>query len=168
MIIVFYFLYISHSKSKFTMKIYKEKELNQMPLEKRFGPPNLQKSLKDKLFDYLMKLQQSAAQLKMNHWQTESFAEHKATDGFVDAIYASMDAIAESTMGEFGRPKMNTVNLTVSDINITSTKWVLESLKSETSEIIAELKTTEYEGLLALVGDFDGELKKVMYLTTLS
>ena len=124
-------------------------------------------SLNDKIFSYLLKLQQHAAQLRMNHWQTESFAEHKATDGFIGAIYDFVDSLAESSMGEFGRPRISTVNLSVSDMSTTSTKWVLENIKEETLEILSELKVTEYEGLLALVGDFDAELKKVMYLITL-
>lgn len=132
--------------------------------------PNIEspeKSLNSKIFDYILKLKQCSVQLKMNHWQTESYAEHKATDSFVGAIDDFADALAESTMGELGRPRINTFTLTISDRSITSSKWVLESIKSETDELINELRVTEFEGLLALAGDFDVELKKTLYLITL-
>ena len=130
-------------------------------------PDEVQLSLKDKIFSYLINLQGYSLQLRMNHWQTESFAEHKATDKAISSINKFVDELGESSMGEFGRPKINNTHVSVSDRNITSTKWVLESIKSETNEIIAELKVTEFEGLLALVGDFDAELKKYLYLITL-
>ena len=126
-----------------------------------------EKSLNSKIFEYLLNLQKCAVQLRMNHWQTESYAEHMATDGFITVITAFVDALGESTIGELGRPKINTVNLTISDRSITSTKWVLESIKTETDELVNELRVTEFEGLLALVGDFDAELKKALYLITL-
>lgn len=138
-----------------------------MTLNRWEGVEPLQKSLKDKIFDYLMNLQKWEIQLRINHWQTDSYAEHKATDTAIGGIHSFVDALGESAMGEFGRPKINTNHITISDRNITSTKWVLESIKTETSEILSELKTTEYEGLLALVGDFDAELKKYLYLITL-
>ena len=135
-----------------------------MPVNRWDSP---QKSLKDKIFDYIIKLNQAALQLRINHWQTESYAEHKATDKFIGEIYSFIYSLAESTMGEMGRPKFNTTHLSVSDLSITSTKWVLESIKNDTFEILAELKVTDYEGLLSLTADFDLKLKKVIYLITL-
>ena len=126
-----------------------------------------EKSLNSKIFDYLLNLQKCAIQLRMNHWQTESYAEHMATDAFIGEINGFVDALGESTIGELGRPRINTVTLNISDRSITSTKWVLESIKSETDELVNELRVTEFEGLLALVGDFDAVLKKALYLITL-
>lgn len=126
-----------------------------------------EKSLSSRIFEYILGLQKSATQLKMNHWQTESYAEHKANDKFVKILLNFADDFAEAAMGELGRPKINTFPMTISDRSITSTKWVLENIKSETNEIIQELRISEFEGLLALVGDFDAELKKAIYLITL-
>lgn len=126
-----------------------------------------QNPLNDKIFEYLMRLQQQANQLRMNHWQTESYAEHKATDELIGEVYSFVDELAESTMGQFGRPKINTTHLTVSDIGITSTKWVIESICADTEEMLAELKVTPHEGLIALTGDFHAVVKKFLYLITL-
>ena len=136
----------------------------------RFGAPrDLEptKSLNSLIFEYISKLQQASLQLRMNHWQTESYAEHKATDGFIGELNDFIDSLGESTIGELGRPRINTQTLTVSDINITSTKWVIESIKTETQKIIEELRVSEFEGLLALLGDFDAVVKKTAYLITL-
>lgn len=119
----------------------------------------------NKVFDYIFALHQCAAQLKVNHWQTTSYAEHKATDAFIKVLHKTADELAESAMGEFGRPKINSTHITVTDNTITSTRWTLDTIKQKTEEISEEVK--EFAGLLAIVDDFDAELKKAMYLATL-
>lgn len=126
-----------------------------------------QKLLVDKLFEFILQLQQGAAQLKMNHWQTKNYAEHKITDNFINTIIKYIDKIAETTIGELGRPKINTTHLTISDNSITSTIWVLNLLKQYTQNIIEEIRLTKYEGILDLLGEFDAKLKKTIYLSSL-
>ena len=126
-----------------------------------------EQSLINKIFTFILVLQQAALQLKMNHWQTISFSEHKSTDAFVKVLHKYSDAIAESAMGEFERPKINSSHINVTDISITSTRWVLDTVRQKTNDIIAELRVSGNEGLLTLAGDFDAEFKKAIYLSTL-
>lgn len=133
-----------------------------------FGaPPEPEKSLQNRIFEYILQVQQSAIQLKMNHWQTESLSEHKTLDKIFEGLHEFADELAESTMGEFGRPKITTTHLTISDRTITSAKWTLDNLKESTQDLIEELRVSGHEGLLALLGDFDAQLKKYLYLITL-
>ena len=46
------------------------------------------------------------AQLKLYHWQTKSYAEHKALDEAFEALIDLSDELMESTMGKYGRPDM--------------------------------------------------------------
>lgn len=44
------------------------------------------------------------AQIKLLHWQTHSFAEHKALDGLFNDFIDLTDGLVESIMGKYGRP----------------------------------------------------------------
>ena len=46
------------------------------------------------------------AQLKLYHWQTKSYAEHKALDEAFGSLIDLSDELMESTMGKYGRPDM--------------------------------------------------------------
>jgi hypothetical protein len=45
-------------------------------------------------------------QVKIYHWQTNSFSRHKATDDLVTALDASIDKFVEVYMGKYGPPKL--------------------------------------------------------------
>lgn len=44
-------------------------------------------------------------QIKIYHWQTKSFSEHKALDGAYEALEESIDEFVEVYQGTFGRIK---------------------------------------------------------------
>ena len=46
-------------------------------------------------------------QVKLYHWQTGSFARHKATDDLTAALDTSIDTFVEIYMGKYGRPKVS-------------------------------------------------------------
>lgn len=46
-------------------------------------------------------------QIKVYHWQTKSFARHKATDDFVTELDGLIDSFVEVYMGKYGRPKVS-------------------------------------------------------------
>lgn len=47
------------------------------------------------------------AQIKLLHWQTFSFAEHKALDELFGAFLELTDELVESVMGKYGRPTLS-------------------------------------------------------------
>ena len=47
-----------------------------------------------------------AAQIKLLHWQTHSFAEHKALDELFSNFLELTDELVESVMGKYGRPSL--------------------------------------------------------------
>lgn len=106
-------------------------------------------------------------QVKMYHWQTKSFAEHKATDELVGTLDTNIDKFVEVYMGRYGRPLIKKTlpvkNLTVSGIRafITrSSNWLDTSLPRM-------LKKTDSD-LLNIRDEILGDLNQVKYLFTLS
>ncbi len=48
-----------------------------------------------------------SAQIKLLHWQTESYAQHKALDKLFGSFIDLNDDLVESVMGKYGRPQLN-------------------------------------------------------------
>ncbi len=47
-----------------------------------------------------------SAQVKLLHWQTKSYAEHKALDKLFNQLIDLTDGLVESVMGKYGRPEL--------------------------------------------------------------
>lgn len=128
---------------------------------------NFNSSLQEKTFDFLLNLMEYRDQLRMNHWQTTSYAEHKMTDGLIGEVTAYVDSIGEAALGVFGRPTITTKSCSISDINMCPSKKVLESLEGDVLEMLAEYKVTEHEGIISLLGELEAIVQKFKYLSTL-
>ena len=107
------------------------------------------------------------SQIKLYHWQTRSFAEHKATDDLVTALDTNIDKFIEVYMGRYGRPYMKKTlpvkNLTVSGIRGFITKsdeWLASSLPRM-------LKKTDSD-LLNIRDEILADLNQIKYLFTLA
>ena len=124
-------------------------------------------SLQEKTFDFLLNTMMYRDQLRMNHWQTTSYAEHKMTDDLIGALTGYVDSIGEVTLGIFGRPTITTKSCSISDINIFPTKKVLEKLEEEVKEMSAEYKVTEHDGVIDLLNGLESDIQKFKYLSTL-
>ena len=106
-------------------------------------------------------------QIKLYHWQTKSFAEHKATDDLVTKLDTSIDMFVESYMGRYGRPQVNRTyplkNLTVSGVRafiVRSDQWLSVKLPRT-------LKKTDSD-LLNIRDEILADLNQIKYLFTLS
>jgi hypothetical protein len=53
------------------------------------------------------KILQNSAQIKLLHWQTNFYGQHKALDAFWGAFNDLSDTLAESIMGKFGKPVLS-------------------------------------------------------------
>ena len=107
------------------------------------------------------------AQVKLYHWQTRSFAEHKATDDLVEALDTNIDKFIEVYMGRYGRPHIKKTlpvkNLSVSGIRSFITKsdeWLASSLPRM-------LKKNDSD-LLNIRDEILADLNQIKYLFTLA
>ena len=95
-----------------------------------------------KTFYFLIKLMGLSNQLRINHWQTKSFAEHKLTDTMICSVNGFVDIIGEIALGIHDRPNLNTVSNNVSDIAIVSTDTIISQLDSLVVEMLEEYKNS--------------------------
>ena len=109
-------------------------------------------------------------QIKLYHWQTHSFAQHKATDELLDSLDKVIDEYVETYMGKYGRPKMTTRNNTVRVQNMNA-KMMLKFIKACIAylegPLVKKLKPSDTD-LVNLRDEMIGDLHKVLYLFTLS
>jgi DNA-binding ferritin-like protein len=53
------------------------------------------------------KILQNSAQIKLLHWQTNFYGQHKALDSFWGDFNDLSDTLAETIMGKFGKPTLS-------------------------------------------------------------
>jgi hypothetical protein len=111
------------------------------------------------------KLVQVETQLRFFHWQTKSYARHKAYGKTYDAITGKIDTFVEVLMGKYGRVpaiSFEIVNSNVKDINsfIEETVQFLIGLSSMLNE------NTDTD-LLNIRDEMLAEFNKLKYLITL-
>lgn len=57
------------------------------------------------------------AQIKLLHWQTHSYSEHKALDKLFKSFIEQTDALIESIMGIYGRPELSQAECSIAVVN---------------------------------------------------
>jgi hypothetical protein len=105
-------------------------------------------------------------QVKLYHWQTKHFAEHKATDDLLASLDTNIDAFVESYMGKYGRPaSVGTVKLhNYSPANVRS--FVKQESAWMSNVLPKKLKSGDTD-LLNIRDNILGDLSKTAYLFTL-
>jgi hypothetical protein len=105
-------------------------------------------------------------QVKLYHWQTGSFARHKATDDLTAALDLSIDAFVESYMGRYGRPKVSG-SIKLHNFSESAAKsFVAKETKYLTSELPRKIGKEDTD-LLNVRDEILAELNKTLYLFTL-
>jgi hypothetical protein len=106
-------------------------------------------------------------QIKLYHWQTRSFAEHKATDDLVGKMDTNIDTFVEAYMGRYGRPRMGQTyplkNLTVTGIRA----FIARSDEWLTFKLPRMVKNTDTD-LLNIRDEILADLNQIKYLFTLA
>ena len=113
----------------------------------------------------LIQLQQ---QLRVFHWQTTSFSQHKAFGKAYEALDDQIDEFVETYMGRFGKARP-TVTYSIQLKSLTSdevVKEVIESYISYFNSMNDEIP--EATDLLNIRDTMLGELNKLKYLLTLN
>jgi hypothetical protein len=113
-------------------------------------------------------LVQFQQQMRIFHWQTDSFAKHKAFGKIYDSLDELVDEFVETYMGIFGKSKpVSTFNFTL--VPLTDDGVVSEVLE----DFVDYLKEMSYEiedqsDLLNVRDSILAEVNKLKYLLTLS
>lgn len=106
-------------------------------------------------------------QIKLYHWQTTSFADHKATDDLTTALDTSIDTFLEVYMGKYGRPRvtkpMKLHNFSANMAREFVTKQTIYLL----NVLPRKLKKNDTD-LLNVRDEILAELNKTRYLFTLT
>ena len=106
-------------------------------------------------------------QVKLYHWQTGSFARHKATDDLTAALDLNIDSFVESYMGRYGRPKVSG-SIKLHNFSESAAKsFVAKETKYLTSELPRKIGRNDTD-LLNIRDEILAELNKTLYLFTLA
>ena len=106
--------------------------------------------------------------LKMYHWNTTQYSNHKATDKLLDKLSDLIDSFIEKYIGAYTRPVMKSGSNVLIQ-NMTKTKYVKllktaqEYLRGDLEKVIS--KNTE---LLNIRDEMLGELDQALYFSTLN
>ena len=124
---------------------------------------NMSKGAKIVVFFFELQLN-----IKLYHWTTESYSNHKATDKLLDNLSDLIDSFVEKYMGAFSRPVMKSGS-SVPIQNMTKTKYVKllkqaqDYLRGDLEKVIA--KNSE---LMNIRDEMLGALDEALYFSTLS
>jgi DNA-binding ferritin-like protein len=107
-------------------------------------------------------------QTKINHWQTKSFARHKAFDELYEELSDLNDTFAEAAMGKYGRFKLEDEDKTINLVNLgeLDLKDMLQTSKEALIQWTSEFDSTDTD-LLNIRDEILGLLNKITYLLTL-
>lgn len=106
--------------------------------------------------------------VKLYHWTTESYSNHKATNKLLKKLSDLIDSFIEKYMGAFTRPVMKSGS-SIPIQNMTKSKYIKllkqaqEYLRGDLDKMIS--KNTE---LLNIRDEMLGELGQSLYFATLS
>lgn len=115
--------------------------------------------------ELLSNVLQIQAQFKILHWQTESYAEHKAFGKVYGALDDLFDRLIEAYMGKYGRPKFGGMKqLAVADYDNVKIDAFIDGLHQFFES--AFMATTDKE-LDNICQEITSELDKLKYLLTL-
>jgi hypothetical protein len=106
-------------------------------------------------------------QVKLYHWQTKSFAEHKSTDELIGKLDTNIDTFVEVYMGRYGRPVMKRT-LPVKNLTVTGIRsFISKSGVWLSTKLPRMIKKTDSD-LLNIRDEILADLNQIKYLFTLS
>lgn len=115
------------------------------------------------LIQFFIQLQQ---QFRTLHWETKSYARHKAYGEIYDSLDDLIDTFMETYMGKNGRPKFETINIELQSMkNLKINDFINQSIDflNSLSDTLSEKDTD----LLNIRDEMLGDLNKLKYLLTL-
>jgi len=104
-------------------------------------------------------------QLHLLHWQTSSYAEHKATGKLYEYLQDFRDDVIEKIMGYTARKPMS---LKIDPIGPAEVAMVVSELMSFASSLKVYGESNSYHDIVNLADALSGQAAKTKYLLTLS
>lgn len=113
-------------------------------------------------------LVQFQQQIRIFHWQTDSYAQHKAFGKTYEELDELVDTFVETFMGTFGKSKpTNVFTFTLEPLDSDNTvKSVLSDFEAYLKDMNYDLE--EHTDLLNIRDSILGEVNKLRYLLTLA
>ena len=111
------------------------------------------------------KLTHFQEQLHLLHWQTSSYAEHKATGKLYEYVQDFKDEVMEKLMGYTERKPMS---IKIDPIGATQAALVVSELMAFASSLKVYGESNSYHDIANLADALSGEAAKTKYLLTLS
>ncbi len=108
-------------------------------------------------------------QIKLYHWQTSSYARHKATDDVISKMDEHIDLFVEVWMGKYGRPKLTRATQDIRLRNMSevgAVKFVKGAIDYLQGPLTRALKGTDTD-LANIRDEMIGDLHQLLYLFTL-
>ena len=119
-------------------------------------------NMKDHYAMFIAKLMQARTATHMMHLMTDSYARHKALNGFYDTIQDQLDVVAEAALGAYGKPV--SMSIEAMKVNVGSEEKYLKDLRNVVADAREMCKSTniqnEIDNILTLID-------KTLYLFTL-
>lgn len=106
-------------------------------------------------------------QIKVYHWQTGSFARHKATDDLTAALDTAIDTFVEVYMGKYGRPQV-TGSIKLGNFSESAAKTFVAKQTEYLTKVLPRQLSPEDTDLLNLRDEILADLHKTLYLFTLA
>jgi hypothetical protein len=107
------------------------------------------------------------SQIKLYHWQTGSFARHKATDDLTASLDEKIDNFVEVYMGKYGRPSVSNSIKLHNFSDSAARAFVSRETKYLGTELPRKIGKEDTD-LLNLRDEILGDLNKTLYLFTLN
>jgi hypothetical protein len=106
-------------------------------------------------------------QIKLYHWQTHSFARHKATDDLVTSLDTNIDKFVEVFMGKYGRPRVARTIPLRNFTEVEAKKFVERQVVYLTKVLPKKISPGDSE-LLNIRDEILADINQVLYLFTLA
>jgi hypothetical protein len=115
--------------------------------------------------ELLVNIIQMQGQLKLLHWQTESYAEHNAFELTYESLGELFDQLIEVYSGKYQRPKVGGMkDVSFADYNTINITAFIDGM----SDFISDAFMSEKDSELANIRDeIQAALMKLKYLLTL-
>ena len=108
-------------------------------------------------------------QIKLYHWQTTSYARHKATDDVIKELDGNIDSFVEIYIGKYGRSRVGTATNTITVRNLgdaAAIRFVKESIGYLAGPLTKSLGPRDTD-LTNIRDEMMGNLNQLLYLFTL-
>lgn len=108
-------------------------------------------------------------QLRIFHWQTTSYSQHKTFGGAYESLDEKIDELLETYFGKYGRIQAdNSFDFSLSNLSSDSGTSLIDSLIEFLSNRFPSLIDAKDTDLLNIRDEIVGELNRTKYLLTLS